>query len=374
MSAAGPAAVEGVESQAAGVRPGGRLLVVVLCYKVPELTIDCLRSLEPAVARVPGCRVTVCENGTGGDSADRIARAIRGHGWGGWVDLMVAHPNRGFTGGNNLVIREALASGNPPDYVHLLNADTIVEGDALAALVGFMDAHPRAGIAGSLLLSPEGEEQASVFRFMGAGTELNRGLQLGLLTRLVPGWDVVRPTPEGPSRGDWVSGASMILRRRVLEEVGLLDEGLYTYYDDIDLCLRAHRAGWETWCVPGSRVVHLEGRSTEVGARVAKRRPAYWFEARRRYFLKSHGAAYTALADAAFLGGCALRRLRRRLQGRPDADPPHFLADSWRHSVWRTGFRVRDVENPALVGPGACEAARLERIGFGFEAGAGPSR
>jgi hypothetical protein len=85
-----------------------------------------------------------------------------------------------------------------------------------------------------------------------------------------------------------------------------------------------------------------------VVARVVKRRPDYWFQARRRFFLKNYGRFHTALADAAYLGSFALWRLRRRLQGKPDTDPPFMLLDSLRHSVFRTGFELRDVENPAL--------------------------
>lgn len=102
------------------------------------------------------------------------------------------------------------------------------------------------------------------------------------------------------------------------------------------------------WYAPESTVIHLEGSSTEVVAASVKRRPTYWFEARRRFFLKSYGKAYTALADAAFLCGFALWRLRRRIQGKPDTDPRHMLADSFRHSVFRTGFELREVENPAM--------------------------
>ena len=140
----------------------------------------------------------------------------------------------------------------------------------------------------------------------------------------------------------------MIIRREVVEAIGPLDEGLYTYFDDIDYCLNAKRAGWRTWFVPESGVVHLEGASTGIQARVAKRRPEYWFQARRRFFLKNHGALYTALVDAAFLVGFALWRVRRRIQRKPDTDPPHMLLDSWRNSVFLTGFKLRDVKNPAL--------------------------
>ena len=325
-----------------------KLLVVILNYRVTSLTIDCLRSLEPEVSATPGFRVAVLENGTGGDAYPDLRRAIDENGWGGWVDLDEVHPNRGFTGGNNILIRKAFASDDPPDYILLLNADTGVEPDALGALVRQMDATPGAGIGGSLLLSPDGVVQASPFRFAGIATELDRGMGLGIVSRLLEPWGIVPPTPKGPCSVEWVSGASMILRRTMLEQIGLLDEGLYTYFDDIDVCLRARRAGWETWFVPGSRVMHLEGASTGIVDRAVKRRPAYWFAARRRFFLKSYGPVYTAMVDAAFIAGFAGWRLRRRLQGKPDTDPPHMLADSIRNSVFVAGFSPSEVENPAM--------------------------
>ena len=325
-----------------------RLLIVIVSYRVTDLTIDCLRSLEDKIGEVPGTRVALCENGTGGDAEERLRRAIDENGWDSWADLTAIYPNRGFTGGNNAVIRPALESDDPPEYVLLLNADTIVEEHALDSLVAFMDAHPRAGVAGSLLLSTDGEAQGSPFRFPGIATELDRGLRLGLVTKLLSPWNILFPKSDRPCRVDWVAGASMILRRSMLDEIGLLDEGLYTYYDDSDICLRAARAGWETWYVPASRITHLEGASTGIATgRAQRRRPRYWFEARRRYFLKNHGAFYTALVNAAHLLGLAAWRLRRRIQRKPDVDPPSILGDSIRHSVFGAGFEVPVAENPA---------------------------
>jgi GT2 family glycosyltransferase len=143
----------------------------------------------------------------------------------------------------------------------------------------------------------------------------------------------------------------MILRRTMLDEIGLLDEGLYTYFDDVDLCLRARRAGWETWFVPESVVVHLEGRSTGIANHVPRRRPPYWFQARRRFYLKNHGALYAAAVDAVTLAGWAAWRLRQRVERRPDTDPPHMLRDLLRNSVFVAGFALREVENPALRDP-----------------------
>jgi GT2 family glycosyltransferase len=325
-----------------------KLLVVILNYNVTDLTIDCLRSLAAEVSSTPGFKVAVCENGSGGDAVQRLQEAIETNGWQAWVELTPVTPNRGFTGGNNVIIRKWMASEDRPDYFLLLNADTLVDPGALQPLVQFMDSHPTVGIAGSRLDSPDGSPNGSPFRFPGIASELDRGLRVGFVSKLLSRWLVSFDRPDHACRVDWVAGASMIIRREVIESIGPLDEGLYTYYDDVDYCLNAARAGWPTWYVPESRVVHLEGASTGITVKNVKRRPSYLFQARRRFFLKNYGALYTALADAAFLVGFALWRLRRRIQKKPDIDPPHMLADAARHSVFATGFELRDVENPAL--------------------------
>ena len=147
----------------------------------------------------------MCENGTGGDAADRLRRAIEENGWGSWVDLTVIYPNRGFTGGNNAVIRPALESDDPPEYVLLLNADTIVQEHALDTLVAFMDANPAVGIAASMEISPDGTTRSAPFRFPGIATELDRGLRLGIVSRLLSPWSIrVHPEPQEACRAEWV--------------------------------------------------------------------------------------------------------------------------------------------------------------------------
>jgi Glycosyl transferase family group 2 len=139
----------------------------------------------------------------------------------------------------------------------------------------------------------------------------------------------------------------LIIRRDIFQDIGLLDEGYYTYFDDIDFCFNARKAGWSTRYVPASRVVHLVGRTTGVNEE-RKRQPPYLFQARRRYFLKNHGSFYAAMADAGLILGLLLWRLRVLL-GKPDFTPPCFLRDSIRHGVFMTGFKLRDVPNPALT-------------------------
>ncbi|HEY1685653.1 MAG TPA: glycosyltransferase family 2 protein [Tepidisphaeraceae bacterium] len=328
-----------------------RLLIVIVCYKVVDLTISCLHSLSREVALLPGVKVAVCENGTGGDAFERLERVINENGWGSWVELTSVMPNRGFTGGNNHLLEPAMQAEDKPEYLLLLNADTEIYAGALHELLKFMDEHPRVGIAGSQLLWPDGGIGPSPFQFEGIVSQLNHGLRLGIVRKLLRRWiDAPDKSRTGPV--DWVSGACMIIRREVMEKIGTLDEGYFTYFDDIDYCLNARRAGYEVWYVTTSKVMHLEGASTQVkyssDDKPLPRRAGYWFDARRRFFLKNYGAIYAALCDAAFITGLALWGIRRRIQRKRDEFPQSFLTDAIRHSVFLNGFKIPEVENPAM--------------------------
>ena len=136
----------------------------------------------------------------------------------------------------------------------------------------------------------------------------------------------------------------MIVRREVFASVGPLDEGFFTYYDDIDFCLSAGRHGWQTWYVPQSRVVHLVGQSTGVNA-IPRRLPPYMLEARRRFFLKHYSCRYAALIDACMLLGMVISQVRARLTNKANVYPPHLLSDCFRHSVFARGFEINDVRH-----------------------------
>jgi GT2 family glycosyltransferase len=121
----------------------------------------------------------------------------------------------------------------------------------------------------------------------------------------------------------------MMIRWQVFEAIGLLDENYFLYFEETDFCLAAARAGWPSWYVPDASIVHIAGQSTGVNESQAsnRRRPRYWFDSRRRYFIKNHGRAYAMLADTAWLVSHMLWTVRRVLQARPDPDPPHFTKD-----------------------------------------------
>ena len=292
-----------------------KLLVVIVNYRVAKLTIDCLHSVAAEIGHVPDVCVAVCENGTGDDSADRIRRAIDDNKWGTWCTLTEVSPNLGFTGGNNVILRPAMQAANPPEYFLLLNADTIVRPNALKTLVNFMDEHPKVGIAGCRLEEADGTPQCSAFRFQSPASEFEAGLRLGLVTRWLEKWIVAPPVQDHTLETDWVSGACMIIRREVFRDTGLLDEAFYTYFDDCDFCFNARRRGWSTWYVPAGHVVHLKGQSTGIIKKNTRRFPPYYFEARRRFFLKNFGGFYAAMADIGQIVGLALWRVRASSYG-----------------------------------------------------------
>lgn len=308
-------------------------LVVIVNYRTAAMVEDCLRSLEQEVAS-GDVRVVVTDNDSG--DGDRLAGFVDRAGYGAWASVVPLPKNGGFAYGNNAAIRGPLASPNPPRYVWLLNPDTLVRPGALRELVAFLNANPKAGIAGSRLEDPDGTPQRSAFRFHSFWSELENGARLGALSKALSRRIVAPPVPVGeePVRTDWVAGASMLVKREVFEQAGLLDEGYFMYFEEVDFHRRAAEAGYECWYVPRSRVVHLVGQASGVTDKnVRRRRPGYWFDARARYFASHHGRIGKLAIDLAWAGGYASYRLRRALQRKPDTDSPRLLWDFVRHNL-----------------------------------------
>ncbi|MCL4215502.1 MAG: glycosyltransferase family 2 protein [Candidatus Hydrogenedentes bacterium] len=318
-----------------------RLLVVIVNFRTRQLTLDCLDGLYAGEETAFPALVVDNTPETAEQTSLNLALAERD-----WKSVSVwpLLENKGFAAGNNAAIRPALDSDSPPEYVLLLNPDTVPRKGAVSSLLEFMDAHIDVGIAGSRLEDPDGTPQISAFRFPSIGTELVWALRLGILSRMFPQWVIAPPVKDSAGPTDWVAGASMIVRRAVFEDIGLMDEAFFLYFEEVDFCRRARDAGWPCWYVPESRVVHLVGASSEISdaRKHRKQRPRYWFDSRRRYFLKHHGFLYTALADAAWIKGFAFWRFRRWLQRKPDTDPPHLLGDFIRNSVWLRGGKFAD--------------------------------
>ncbi|HEX3847921.1 MAG TPA: glycosyltransferase family 2 protein [Steroidobacteraceae bacterium] len=306
--------------------------VVIVSYKSAAVAIDCLASIDAERRRAgPRIRVVVVDNASG--DLPEIQRAVDANAWSPWVQLVQAPRNGGFAYGNNLGIRHAYDSGRP-SYVYLLNPDTEVRAGAIRVLVEFLEMQPQASIAGGSFETETGELWPFAFRFPGLLSELDHGLHLSAASRLLSPWTVPRVMTPVAQPTDWVSGAAMMIRPSVFAEIGCLDESFFLYFEETEFCSRARRAGFQTWYVPQSRIMHMIGQSTKLDdkARIQKRLPGYWFDSRTRYFVATRGLPAALLIDAATVAATAIGILKQRALRRPIT--PHYLRDLISHSPW----------------------------------------
>lgn len=309
------------------------VLTVTVTYRCAEWTAKSLEALHAERARSPDITLhsVVVDNASG--DAPALRRLIDENGWDDWVTLITAERNGGFAYGNNVALRHAYSQGRIPDYFYLLNPDAEVRPGAIETLVQFLDQRPDAGLAASSIEEANGQLWPWAFRFPSWVSELESGLSFGPVTKLLEKHMVRRRMGDVAEQVDWFPGASMMMRREVVDDIGGLDEAYFLYFEETDYLMRAKEAAWSAWYVPESRVKHSAGQSTGVTTHRDRpvRLPGYWFESRRRYFAKNHGLPYAAAADVVALGAYSLGAVKRALKG--EHGIPHFLRDLLHHSV-----------------------------------------
>lgn len=251
------------------------LSIVIVSWNTARRLADCLHSVPAGAEGLPH-EIIVVDNASTDGSPAMVAREF------GSVQLIRNVANLGFARANNQGIRASLGR-----YVLLLNSDTIVPADALAALVQFMDDHPEAGACGPRLA--RADSRAQPFAFGGDPTIaylLARGWNRLLFRRSLHDWET-----NVAQAVDWVSGASLLARRDALEQAGGFDENFFLYFEDNDLCLRLRRAGWKVFYNPNVTITHFGGASLSQSALRTR-----WYDTSLRYFYSKH---YSPLARVA---------------------------------------------------------------------------
>jgi GT2 family glycosyltransferase len=201
-------------------------------------TIACLKALKEG--DYPHLTIVVVDNGSSNDSVEKIKTAHPD------ILLLESGRNLGFAGGNNIGIRHALAHG--AEYVWLLNNDTEPATDALSSLISKILSDRRIGAVSSICYYADNPSTVQAW----AGTRVN--LWIGY----------ARNSTE-PHSDEWfhaLYGASMLIARSALEDVGILDEGFFHYWEETEFCLRLRKKGWKLAAAPDSRVLHKVGAST----------------------------------------------------------------------------------------------------------------
>jgi GT2 family glycosyltransferase len=218
-----------------------RIYTIVLNYMRSDDTVRCIASLRRSTYR--NQFLVVVDNGS-----DPAARAELKAGI-GTTPLLQSEENLGFAGGNNLGLRHALERN--ADYVWILNPDTVVEPDSLERLARTMSRFPEAGIVGSRLVRGD---DGSTLLFNGGRIDWNQGGK-PVLPDMGKPEEEVKATNVMPI--DYATGASMLVRRQLLDEIGLLPERYFLYFEETDFNVRARRAGWKVLLEPRSRVLHF---------------------------------------------------------------------------------------------------------------------
>lgn len=231
------------------------LSVVIVNYNVKAYLEQCLHTVEKAIAGIAG-EVFVVDNQSTDGSVELVREKFP------WVRLIANQDNVGFSRANNQAIREAQG-----DYVLLLNPDTVVGEDVFRKVIDFMNAHPKAGGLGVKMIDGTGHFLPESKR--GLPTPQVAFFKIIGLTRLFPksrlfGRYHLGHLPENEAAPiEILSGACMFLRKRTLDEVGLLDESFFMYGEDIDLSYRITLGGYENWYFPEARIIHYKGESTK---------------------------------------------------------------------------------------------------------------
>ena len=258
---------------------GNQLSIIIVSWNTRVLLADCLASVY---THPPQCSfdVWVVDNASDDGSAQMVRDDFP------QTRLIESGENLGFAGGNNLAVNAS--NGR---YILLLNSDTIVKAGALTTLVQFLDENPQVGAAGSRLLNLDESLQSSCHPMPTLSRELWRLFHLDKLQAYgryhMHKWDTIQPR-----RVDIIQGASFIVRRDVLDKVGLLDDSYFMYSEEVDLCYRLHKAGWDLYWVPESQVIHYGGQSTR---QVAADMFIELYRGKHHYFQKNYGSMAAAI-------------------------------------------------------------------------------
>ncbi len=219
---------------------GERVTAVLLNWNGRADTERCVRSLLDDAG---AARIVVVDNGSRGGEAAALAATFAGE---RSVQVVPLPRNRGFAGGVNAGVRVALDGG--ADRVLLLNNDAVVERGAVASLGAALDGDPGAAAAGPLILQDDGSRRAW---FAGGG------LLLPLGQALHPGHGARAAAPAGPTvTSRWLTFCAVLVRRSAWERVGPLEEAYFAYFEDVDWCVRAERAGLRLLHCPAAVVLH----------------------------------------------------------------------------------------------------------------------
>jgi GT2 family glycosyltransferase len=299
------------------------LSILIVNYKSPDYTVDCLCSLEKERNGGVGFDVWLMDNDSGDGSAECIRKAIVDHGWSGWVNFIESPENLGFAGGNNALLERVQGNLEQPSYVLLLNNDTVVHPGCLAYVLEKLKQDPTISLMSCNLLNGDGSIQ-NVARRM--PTPLTETLTAFGLPYSLPklfgwadledaGWDRATETRDV----DWLGGAFMCMPIETAQRTGLFDTDFFFYGEDIELCHRIRKQGGRIVFDPGTSTTHFGGGSSDAKQVLNRRRETFHWRGRLLVQKKCFGHFGAGIAHTAYVVGFFLRKWSQILKGHKDS-------------------------------------------------------
>ena len=271
--------------------------ILITNWNGRELLKDCIRSVVEHTMEI-SYEIIVVDDASTDDSAEMVRKEFP------QVLLIQNKKNLGFVGANNAGVPSATGR-----YVLLLNSDTLLFHNALKVLVDFMDAHPDAGVCGGWLRNKDMSSQVSFGDFPSLKQALSDALFLNVLIpeRYLPNRGI-KPDPsiKGPIVVDYITGADILIRKTLIDRMGLFDERFQAYCEETDFCYRVkYEARLRSYFVPGAEIIHLVGKSY---GKLGKRQVQVHCSSYGKFLKKYHGAAYSFCARA-LIAWCHLVKL-----------------------------------------------------------------
>jgi Predicted glycosyltransferases len=308
--------------------------IITVTYNAEKFIDRYAQSICELLQKHAQFSLTIVDNASSDKTLENLRSHIQRAGIENRVVLISSEINLGFGKACNLGAKESQRWN--PAFLWFLNPDTTIDPAAAEGLIRCFEENPKADIVGSALKNEKGEKRSAAFRFPKLLTVFLSNARLGVLDRLFPNQTSTAPLKEFAFPTDWVSGASFMVKTDTFNRLNGFDPFYFLYFEEVDLFLRAQRAGCQTLFCPYSTVFHESGASTGINKKNSqheiKPRPDYWFESRRYFYIQRFGRTYFLAVDAAFLLGQMIFRIKSFVTGRHTNEPPKLIRTIFRFS------------------------------------------
>jgi GT2 family glycosyltransferase len=280
------------------------LSIIIVNWNTRQLLGQCLSSLSQSSNGMQ-LEVIVVDNNSKDDSVEYVAQHFPD------VQIIRNNHNRGFAAASNQGL--AIAKGR---NILFLNSDTIIHKGALKAMVELLDNNPEAGLCSCQLLNKDGSTQSNVYHFPSFRAMLQRYTALKYLGLFKSARDFYKMRDfsyDKIASVDFVMGAALMVKRKILEHIGNIDEKVHLYFEDTDLCYRIRQAGFKIYFTPNGQITHLGRASSSLLG--SHKTHAMFFKSMLYYFRKHKGRLRTFLFAAIFKPGVYLYMFCEMLLG-----------------------------------------------------------